>query len=348
MDSLKKPLILIVDDAPKNVQVIGRILYDKYYNVSIASSGKQALELVKNDRPDLILLDIQMPEMDGLEVCRVLKSSELTSKIPVIFLTAKADTDDILKGFEIGAVDYITKPFQALELLARVKTHVENKKLKENLEELVDARTAELRTALKKIELSQLDLVDRLGRAAEFRDNETGMHVKRMSHYSVILGEAAKLENASLTMLLSASMMHDVGKIGIPDNILLKPGKLTSEEFEIMKTHTVIGAELLSDSGSELIRMAEKIALSHHEKWNGTGYPNGLRGEEIPLEARIVAIVDVFDALTSERPYKKAWSIEDAVSLIQKEKGQHFDPTLVELFIKQLPVILEVKEKFLD
>jgi len=289
-----------------------------------------------------------MPEMDGFEVCKFLKASEFTAKIPAIFLTAKADTDDILQGFEIGAVDYITKPFQTLELLARVKTHVENKKLKENLEELVEARTAELQNALKTIEISQLDLVDRLGRAAEFRDNETGMHVKRMSHYSVVLAQAAKLDNAKLAMLLSASMMHDVGKIGIPDNILLKPGKLTAEEFEIMKTHAKIGAELLSNSNSELIQMAEKIALSHHEKWDGTGYPNRLRGEKIPLEARIVAIADVFDALTSERPYKKAWSIDDAIRLIQKEKEQHFDPTLVDLFINQLPVILEIKEKFLD
>ena len=348
METLKKPLILVVDDAPNNIQVVGKILHDKEYNISVAMSGKQALELINAEFPDLILLDIEMPEMNGFEVCKVLKASAHTSKIPVIFLTAKADTDDILTGFEIGAVDYITKPFQSLELLARVKTHIENKKLTENLEEVVDARTIELREALKTIEISKLDLVDRLGRAAEFRDNETGMHVKRMSHYSVILGEAAKMENAKLAMFLSASMMHDVGKIGIPDIILLKPGKLTFDEFEIMKTHAKIGAELLANSESELIQMAERIAFSHHEKWNGTGYPNGLSGEAIPIEARIVAVADVFDALTSEIPYKKAWSIDDAISLIQKEKEQHFDSGLVDLFIDRLPVILEIKEKFLD
>ncbi len=347
MKTLKKPLILVVDDEPKNIQVIGKYLHDKDYNVSVAANGKAALNFVQNDLPDLILLDIEMPEMDGFNVCKILKSTERTSKIPVIFLTAKVGTADILQAFEIGASDYITKPFQALEVLARVKTQVENKRLKENLEELVDARTAELRKALEIIENSNFDLIDRLGKAAEFRDNETGMHVVRMGHYSYLLGEAIQLEQSKLDILLSASMMHDLGKIGIPDEILLKPGKLTIEEFEIMKTHTTIGAELLSKSDSQLLILAETIALSHHEKWNGSGYPKGLSGTEIPLEARIVAIADVFDALTSERPYKKAWSVEDTINLIQSEKGKHFDPELVDAFIEILPKVLEIKSKFL-
>ncbi|MBK7057351.1 MAG: response regulator [Leptospiraceae bacterium] len=342
-----KSSILIVDDSPKNIQVLGNILRDKGYNIYVATSGAQALELVKTETPDLILLDVQMPEMDGYEVCKRLKESGHTTKIPVIFLTANVETDDIVKGFEIGAADYITKPFQSLELLVRVKTQIENKKLKENLEEIVGERTTQLRNALRIIEISQHDLIDRLGRAAEFKDNETGMHVKRMSHYCVILGRAAKLDETKLEMLLSASMMHDVGKIGIADNILLKPGKLTPEEFEVMKTHTTLGAELLSESKSELLKMAESIALSHHEKWNGKGYPNGLSGENIPIEVRIVSIADVFDALTSERPYKKGWSVEDAINFIQKEKGQHFDPILADLFLEQLPAILEIKQKFL-
>jgi len=347
LKTLKKPLILVVDDEPKNIQVIGKYLHDKDYNVSVAANGKAALNFVQNDLPDLILLDIEMPEMDGFNVCKILKSTERTSKIPVIFLTAKVGTADILQAFEIGASDYITKPFQALEVLARVKTQVENKRLKENLEELVDARTAELRKALEIIENSNFDLIDRLGKAAEFRDNETGMHVVRMGHYSYLLGEAIQLEQSKLDILLSASMMHDLGKIGIPDEILLKPGKLTIEEFEIMKTHTTIGAELLSKSDSQLLILAETIALSHHEKWNGSGYPKGLSGTEIPLEARIVAIADVFDALTSERPYKKAWSVEDTINLIQSEKGKHFDPELVDAFIEILPKVLEIKSKFL-
>ncbi len=347
MKTLKKPLILVVDDEPKNIQVIGKYLHDKDYNVSVAANGKAALNFVQNDLPDLILLDIEMPEMDGFNVCKILKSSERTSKIPVIFLTAKVGTADILQAFEIGASDYITKPFQTLEVLARVKTQVENKRLKENLEELVDARTAELRKALEIIENSNFDLIDRLGKAAEFRDNETGMHVVRMGHYSYLLGEAIQLEQSKLDILLSASMMHDLGKIGIPDEILLKPGKLTIEEFEIMKTHTTIGAELLSKSDSQLLILAETIALAHHEKWNGSGYPKGLSGTEIPLEARIVAIADVFDALTSERPYKKAWSVEDTINLIQSEKGKHFDPELVDAFIEILPKVLEIKSKFL-
>ncbi len=340
-------MILVVDDEPKNIQVIGKYLHDKDYNVSVAANGKAALNFVQNELPDLILLDIEMPEMDGFNVCKILKSSERTSKIPVIFLTAKVGTADILQAFEIGASDYITKPFQTLEVLARVKTQVENKRLKENLEEIVDARTAELRKALEIIENSNFDLIDRLGKAAEFRDNETGMHVVRMGHYSYLLGEAIQLEQSKLDILLSASMMHDLGKIGIPDEILLKPGKLTIEEFEIMKTHTTIGAELLSKSDSQLLILAETIALAHHEKWNGSGYPKGLSGTEIPLEARIVAIADVFDALTSERPYKKAWSVEDTINLIQSEKGKHFDPELVDAFIEILPKVLEIKSKFL-
>jgi putative two-component system response regulator len=347
LKTLKKPLILVVDDEPKNIQVIGKYLHDKDYNVSVAANGKAALNFVQNELPDLILLDIEMPEMDGFNVCKILKSSERTSKIPVIFLTAKVGTADILQAFEIGASDYITKPFQTLEVLARVKTQVENKRLKENLEEIVDARTAELRKALEIIENSNFDLIDRLGKAAEFRDNETGMHVVRMGHYSYLLGEAIQLEQSKLDILLSASMMHDLGKIGIPDEILLKPGKLTIEEFEIMKTHTTIGAELLSKSDSQLLILAETIALAHHEKWNGSGYPKGLSGTEIPLEARIVAIADVFDALTSERPYKKAWSVEDTINLIQSEKGKHFDPELVDAFIEILPKVLEIKSKFL-
>ncbi len=346
MKTFKKPLILVVDDEPKNLQVIGKFLHDKEYNVSIAQNGKSALSFVDNELPDLILLDIEMPELDGYNVCKILKASEKTNKIPIIFLTAKASSEDIIKGFEFGASDYLTKPFQSLELLARVKVQIENKRLKENLEELVEERTSELQKAMVIIQKSNLDLINRLGKAAEFRDNETGMHVIRMAHYSVVIGEALQLDKEKLELLLSASMMHDLGKIGIPDEILLKPAKLTPEEFQIMKSHTVIGSELLSKSDSELLQMAETIALAHHEKWDGSGYPKGLSGNDIPLVARIVAVADVFDALTSERPYKKAWTVEDSINLLQSEKGKHFEPKLVELFIDQLPKILEIRKKF--
>jgi len=346
LKTFKKPLILVVDDEPKNLQVIGKFLHDKEYNVSIAQNGKSALSFVDNELPDLILLDIEMPELDGYNVCKILKASEKTNKIPIIFLTAKASSEDIIKGFEFGASDYLTKPFQSLELLARVKVQIENKRLKENLEELVEERTSELQKAMVIIQKSNLDLINRLGKAAEFRDNETGMHVIRMAHYSVVIGEALQLDKEKLELLLSASMMHDLGKIGIPDEILLKPAKLTPEEFQIMKSHTVIGSELLSKSDSELLQMAETIALAHHEKWDGSGYPKGLSGNDIPLVARIVAVADVFDALTSERPYKKAWTVEDSINLLQSEKGKHFEPKLVELFIDQLPKILEIRKKF--
>lgn len=338
--------ILIVDDTPKNIQILGQILSANGYKVIIANNGVQALKVTEKVLPDLILLDVMMPEMDGYETCRQLKNSERTAKIPIIFLTARSETNDIVKGFETGAVDYILKPFQTLELIARVKTHVENKILKENLESVVEKRTRELKKALQAIEESHSELIFRLGRAAEFRDNETGFHLRRMSHYSVVLAEAAGMNNEFIGMLLIASVIHDLGKIGIPDSILLKPDKLTPDEFDTMKKHCSLGAELLSGSESLMVQMAERIALSHHEKWDGTGYPNNLKGKEIPIEARIVAIADVFDALTSERPYKDEWPIQDAVELLQKEKGFHFDPELVDLFIDRMPVIEDIKEKF--
>lgn len=354
--------ILVIDDGMINRRFVGAILQEEGYHPIYAENGSDGLIMVLKEQPDLILLDIMMPGMSGFEVCKKLKASQDTQDIPVIFLSTKSDSEDVVTGFEMGAADYIVKPFQAGELLARVKTQVKLKTLQHDLERAVEIRTMELQATNEelfethndltfvhtKLQEVYLEMIRRLARAADFRDNETGMHIFRMSNYSAILGKAAGLNEQECRSLLHASTMHDVGKIGIPDAILLKPGKLTSDEFQTMKEHCEIGKKLLSDINSNVVNMAASIAVSHHEKWNGRGYPYGLKGEEIPLEGRIAGIVDVFDALVSERPYKKPWSVEDAVALLIEEKGEHFDARLVDLFVDNLPEVLAVREKFED
>ncbi|MBF0322706.1 MAG: HD domain-containing protein, partial [Magnetococcales bacterium] len=270
-------------------------------------------------------LDVMMPVMDGFEVCRRLKSDPGTRNIPVIFVTARNDSSDETHGLDLGAADYVTKPVQPAVVLARVRTHLALYNQNRNLEEKVRERTDQLNK-------TRLEIIQRLGRAAEFRDNETGLHVIRVSHYARLLGLAAGLSRESGELLFHAAPMHDIGKIGIPDRILLKPASLDPAEWEIMKTHAQLGANIIGDHDSDLLAAAKAIALTHHEKWNGSGYPQGLHGEDIPLYGRIIAIVDTFDALTSVRPYKKAWPLPSAFALVSKEAGLHFDPRLAEIF----------------
>lgn len=323
-----RPLLLLVDDEATNLQVLRHILQEDY-RLLFAKDGAKTLEMAERERPDLILLDVMMPGMTGYEVCQALKVQAHLEAIPVIFVTALADVEDEAHGFAVGAVDYITKPVSPPIVRARVRTH------------LSLVRMDELRQ-------TRLQIVQRLGMAAEYKDNETGLHVIRMSHFSKVLALAAGYGEAAAEELLNAAPMHDVGKIGIPDAVLRKPGKLDEQEWAVMRQHVEIGAQIIGEHASGLLRTAQRIALSHHEKWDGSGYPNGLSGEDIPLEGRIVAIADVFDALTSVRPYKAAWSVEDAVELLNKERGRHFDPHLVELFIQQLPAILEIKERWAE
>ncbi len=322
------PRILIVDDEPANLKVLRQVLQDSY-RLTFARSGADALELLEKEEVSLILLDIMMPDMTGFEVCEQVKAQPHTAHIPVIFVTALKDTIDEETGFNLGAVDYITKPIVPAIVRARVKTHLS----------LVQADV---------LKATQVDLIQRLGRAAEYKDNETGMHVLRMSHYAHVLALAAGIDAEAANELLLASQMHDLGKIAIPDNILLKPGRLNDDEFKQMKAHTLIGADILSNPRSQLVALAYSIAMTHHEKWDGSGYPKGLKGLEIPLEGRIAAIADVFDALTSERPYKAAWPVEEAVNLLQQESGKHFDPDLVGLFVQELPKILDIKHQFAE
>lgn len=338
--------ILIVDDEVDNINVLERMLkIEGYTNLQSTTDSRNVRKIYQDFLADLILLDLSMPHMDGFEVMGLLKEINKGAHLPVLVLTALQDDDTLLKALDSGAQDFIKKPFDLPEVLARIRNmlevrllHEELKKQNEILEEKVSARTKELNE-------TRLEVIRRLTMAAEHRDNETGQHIIRQSKMCALLGKAIDMNEHQCDLLLNASPMHDIGKIGIPDRVLLKPGKLDPEEWEIMKTHTIIGADLLTGHSSELMEMARIIALTHHEKWNGTGYSEGLKGEEIPLVGRICAVCDVFDALTSDRPYKKAWSIEDSLSEIYKSSGKDFDPKLVEAFKKiQNDIVRIIKE----
>ncbi len=340
MSAASLPTLLIVDDVPENIATLSGALRQQY-RVIFATNVLMALDIIRRQAIDLILLDVMMPDMDGYEVCRRLKADIVTRNIPVIFVTALGEDSDQAKGLELGAVDYLQKPCAPAIVRLRVQLHLERHNQRMALEHLVRERTAELAK-------TRIEIVRRLGRAAEYRDNETGMHVIRMSNAARLLALAAGVSAAQADILLNAAPMHDVGKIGIPDSILLKPGALNDTEWAIMKTHTSMGAEIIGNHPSELMQMARTIALTHHEKWDGSGYPNGLKGEEIPLEGRIAAIADVFDALTSVRPYKRAWTSAEAIAHIREESGKSFDPSLVPHFLELIPLIETFGETYAD
>lgn len=340
-DQKEKQTILVVDDISDNIDVLSSVLRSQY-KVKAALNGERALKIATGEsQPDMILLDIMMPGMDGYEVCTRLKANPATAKIPVMFVTAKNQEADEKKGLEIGAVDYITKPISPALVLARVHTHLALYDQSRLLEQKVRERTAELQQ-------TRQEIIRRLGRAAEFKDNETGLHVIRMSHYTRLMAEALERGDEWSDLVFNAAPMHDIGKIGIPDKVLLKPGKLDDDEWKLMHRHPEFGASIIGEHDSELLKMSREIALAHHEKWDGSGYPYRLKGEGIVLAARIVAIADVFDALTTERPYKKAWEVVAAVKLIDDNAGSHFDPELVPVFHKVLPQILEIKQQYAE
>jgi putative two-component system response regulator len=348
LPAVKQCTILIVDDEPANIKLLERMLsMDGYSKIIATNDPRQTGRLYQQHQCDLVLLDIRMPHMSGFEVLAELKQISEAPPL-VVMLTAQTSHEYRLRALTDGARDFIGKPFDRAELLARVanmlEMHLLQKQVREHnqiLEQRVRERTAELYD-------TRLEIVRRLGRAAEFRDNETGMHIIRMSKISALIGQSYGLEIDQCEMLLNASPMHDIGKIGIPDHVLLKPDKLSPEEWEVMKTHARIGADILAGHESELMEMARVIALTHHEKWDGSGYPQGLAGEDIPLPGRIVALADVFDALTSVRPYKKAWSVDASVKFIEENKGRHFDPRLVDVFTQSLDGIIEISKQYPD
>lgn len=321
--------IMVVDDQPANLKLLQAVLGQRGYEVRLFPEGRLAVAGAAQEPPDLILLDINMPEMDGFEVCDQLRSHPDLAQIPVIFLSVSDGIEDKVRAFRAGAVDYITKPFEFDEFQSRVETQLQVYRLQraqrqhaDQLEELVRARTYE-------VEESRLDVLHRLAIAAEYRDSNTGKHTQRVGYVSAQLAQALGVSQSQTELIRLAAPLHDVGKIGIPDEILLSCRKLTREEFETMKSHVLIGSSILSGGKSALLQMAETIARYHHERWDGTGYCAGLKAEEIPLPARIVSVADAFDALTHERPYKSAWSRDRAISEIEKKAGRQFDPQVV-------------------
>ena len=348
--------ILVVDDERANVKLMERILASKgYSHVTSTLEPRDVRAIFLAQDIDLIILDLNMPHMDGYQVMEELQGLEDTHIPPILVLTAQNTPEHRQRALDGGGSDYVTKPFDANEVLSRVRNLLEvqqahkfMRKQNELLDQKVQERTEALQLAHHQLQDTQLQIVRRLGRAAEYRDNETGLHIIRMSKIAELLGRAAGMSEEETELMLNAAPMHDIGKIGIPDNILLKPGRFEPGEWEIMKTHAQIGADILSGDESELLTMAREIALTHHEKWDGSGYPNGLKGEDIPLVGRVTALADVFDALTSERPYKKAWPVEKAVNLIKDETGKHFDPQLVEHFLNLLTEITEIRDKYAE
>ncbi|MBF0139639.1 MAG: response regulator [Magnetococcales bacterium] len=320
--------ILIVDDEPINLAALSQILSPEYTLV-FARNGIEALTSAAKHHPALILLDVIMPEMDGYTVCRRLKADPQTENIPVIFVTSLAEVGHESSGFAAGAVDYMIKPMSPTIVKARVRTHLS----------LVNT---------KQLERSYNDAIHMLGEASKFKDTDTGVHIWRMAAYSSALASACGWNIEACQQLELAAPMHDIGKLGIPDIILRKPAKLNAAEWNVMKTHTSIGHDILSLSMSPLLQMAATIALSHHEKWDGGGYPQGLVGAAIPEMARIIAVADVFDALSMERPYKEAWPLDRVMETLASSAGTHLDPRMIECFTNILPDILEIQKRWVD
>ncbi|XKH61667.1 response regulator [Halomonas sediminis] len=346
---IKTSGIIVIDDEPANLKLMGRMLRaEGYLNLQLIDDSREVVTRYREVGASLILLDINMPHLDGFAVLEQLQALDDPLLPPVIMLTAQSDREFLLHALSLGARDYITKPFNRAELMMRVRSqlevHLGKRMMHEQnvvLEEMVRLRTEE-------VSRTRLQVVRRLGLAAEYRDEETGEHVLRMSRSCELIARELGWSEDQCELMLLASPMHDIGKIGIPDRILLKPGKFEPDEWEIMKTHVTIGVRMLEGDDSDLLRLARDIALAHHEKWDGTGYPNGTAGEAIPLSGRIAAISDVFDALTSPRPYKRAWPLDEALALIEENRGKHFDPAVVDAFFKVLPEIIEVHEHYRD
>jgi putative two-component system response regulator len=348
-DKLYNAKILIIDDSEISVRLMTEILKKAGFKyMTVTKDPREAKTLYTQIQPDLVILDLNMPHFDGFQVMGQLQEIEKDSYVSVLVLSNEESQELRHKALAAGAKDFLNKPIEHVETLIRIRNLLEVKLLQNEIR--FQNKLLEQRVRERTIELyeTQLDVIQRLARAIEYRDSETGMHIVRMSHYSESLARRAGLSAKECEMIVTAAPLHDIGKIGIPDRILCKPGKLTPEEWEIMKAHTTIGAELLSGSHSELLMMARKIALTHHEKWNGLGYPNGLKEDQIPFVGRICGICDVYDALISKRPYKKAWSQEETLEEIKRLKGTHFDPFLVDCFFDILPEINHIDQKYHD
>ena len=351
----EKPLVFIVDDVPENIQIAMTHLKELNCDFAYATSGEQALDRIATTRPQLILMDVMMPGMSGFQTVEALNRNKRTSSIPVIFLTARAESEDVVRGFKLGGVDYISKPFKGVELRSRVRNHLELHAYRSNLERLVEERSREA-------ELLKDVIIEAMGELAEYRDPETGSHIHRTRAYVQLLAETLvarghfhdQLTREYITLMWKCAPLHDIGKVAIRDSILLKPGKLTPEEFDEMKKHALFGEEVIANleqmagQPTSFLRCAKEIAGSHHEKYDGTGYPRGLAGDAIPLAGRIMAIADVYDALISKRVYKNSLSHEEAMTIMIEGKGTHFDPVLVDAFLEVEPHFRQIAANNVD
>jgi len=358
---VQRPTILVVDDTPDNLLVMSGLL-KAIYKVKVANSGERALKSVREDRPDLILLDIMMPGMSGYDVLRALRADPSTRAIPVIFLTAMSTAEDEKTGLEMGAADYITKPISPPIVLARVKTQLENKAAADFLRDQNAYLEAEVGKRTREISAIQDVTILAMASMAETRDSETGNHIRRTQHYVRILAEKIKthprfgyfLSEQTIELLFKSAPLHDIGKVGIPDRILLKPGRFTPEEFEIMKTHTTLGRDAIAQAEGQLgmpvefLQLAKEIAYSHQEKWDGSGYPQGLAGDAIPISGRVMAVADVYDALISRRVYKDGMPHEKAVGIMREGRGTHFDPDILDAFLELEEEFRAIATRFAD
>lgn len=342
--------ILFVDDDQGILDGIKRLLYDQKNNfeMTFLTSVEDAMRNCLVNDYDAIVSDVSMPGKTGFDLLQNLKENDQTKDIPIVIMTGSDDRELKKRALLLGAADLLSKPVPREDLLARLQNCIQLKTYVDKINEHKNLLERRVKERTRELEDTRIQVIRRLGRAGEFKDNETGMHVVRMSKYSAALGEKIGMGARECNLLLDAAPMHDIGKIGIPDRVLLKPGKLDPEEWKLMKTHVDIGVDILSGDDSEILKTARVIAEHHHEKWDGSGYPKGLKGTEISIEGRIVAICDVFDALTSKRPYKEPWSVEEATKFVEDQKGKHFDPTLIDHFMKILPDILEIKTVFSD
>ena len=347
LQTLKDLTILIVDDNPANTDLLRWMLEDEGFDhVRVLNDARMVEAELQTHPVDLLVLDIRMPHIDGFAIMEQLNTEYAHLNLPVVVITAEDGNRE--RALNLGATDFITKPFQNWEVLLRINNALQNRLYFKREQARADELEAVVKARTEEVEETQLEIVRRLARAGEYRDNETGMHVMRMSHMCHHLAIRLGCEESYCELLLRASPLHDVGKIGISDTILLKPGRLDDAERQIMENHAQIGFDILTGHHSELMNMAADIALCHHEKWDGSGYPRGLKGEEIPLGARIAALCDVADALLSKRPYKDAWPLERVINLMQEESGHHFDPTLVDLFLQELTQIQKIRALFAD
>ncbi len=344
--------ILIVDDEPPITEMLRQALGKSGYECHVANSGAEGLSILENHPVDVLITDIRMPGMDGVELLKKAKSAH---NIDVMVMTGFTEDYNYESIISAGANDFIHKPISIRELVIRLKRVIrerylliERDQINEELEDTVlqlKKYANELEIAHAELQDAYLDTINRLAIAAEFKDEDTGDHIIRMSRYCALIAEKMEMPDEDVQKILYASPMHDIGKIGIPDNILLKPGRLTDEEFEVIKTHTTIGASILAKAKADVLKLAQEIAMTHHEKWNGKGYPHGLSRTDIPMAGRIVGIADTFDALTSQRPYKKPYPVEIAIDIIKKERGEHFDPDVVDVFLANIDAVIDIKEE---